>query len=206
METWPREVCNEPARIEAEAVLQKALHPSLDELMLIYSFWSTKFPYWTVEQAAFLLMGSDPRLVAAYDLLPHQERKTFDLMTDILQRKFPTKVSPAELREYVPTIGVDNELLLSAIDYYCPSNQKPIRASSEKVAQNTRDDVFFGFGLANGYRSDKNNPAAGKMQRTLENVGISITDDTIRAHLDELAKIPRLTKVERAYRSSKNSI
>jgi hypothetical protein len=187
----------ESAKIKAEADLQEALHPSTDELMLIYSFWSTKFPYWTVEEAAALLMGSDPRLVcAAYDVLPRDDRKTFDLFVDIIRRKFPTEVHPADLRDYASTINVVNDLLWSAIDYYCPS-KKPIRKSSETVNENTRNKLAYGLALRYGYRSsNRTNEAVGIIQRKLEEVGIPITDDTIRKHLRKLAQDPVLAKVE----------
>src|ERR1700675_1018854 len=93
MEMWPREACDKRARTNAEAVLQKGLPPSEDELKWIYGFWSKKY-YWTVEEAAALVMGADPRVFAAYEFLPLEDRKTFDRMVDFIRRRFPNNVFP----------------------------------------------------------------------------------------------------------------
>jgi hypothetical protein len=73
------------------------------------------------------------------------------------------------------------------------------------MKENTRARMLFGLAVNAGYRSDRNNPAAGKIKLTLDRVGISLDQDTIRNQLEELAKKPDLAKVEAEHWNAKES-
>jgi hypothetical protein len=199
MEMWPREPFDERARTEAEAalqtVLQRGLHPRDDQLKEIYDFWSKKYR-WTVEEAAALIIEANPNIFEAYEFFPPEDRERFDVAVDLLRRRFPSEVSPAELREYAPTIGIVNSWLWAAIDFYQSTKKKTVRKSAETMKDKTRGKIIFGYGLNSGYRSAGNNHASATMKHTLDKVGISIDEDTIRNILKELARDPDLANVE----------
>ena len=128
---------------QAEEELKEALHPSEDVLKGIYSFWAKKFR-WSVEEAAALIMGADPQFViAAYHVLSAEDRKRFDRMVDLIRRKFPIEVFPADLPVYAATIEVVNDLLWSAIDHYHPREQKPIRKSARDKEREDEKPNYF---------------------------------------------------------------
>jgi hypothetical protein len=191
------------ARNKDKSDLEEMLYPLIDKLKSLYSFW-LKFPFWTADEAAALLIGADPRQVAAFYILPVAYREKLKEVTNLIHQKFPDdKVSPSALRDYAPTIGVVNDLLWSAD----PSEKKPARKSSETLKENTRNKIAYGLALRYGYRSgNRTNVAVGTIQRRLEEVGISITDDTIRDHLRELAQDPVLARIEADLCAAKNKI
>jgi hypothetical protein len=180
MEMWPREV-SEEARKKIEAALEAALEeerlrPSEEKLMRIYGLWARKSP-WTVQEAAALVMGADPSIIAAHE--------------------FPAaEIVPTDLRERAPTVGLANSLLWSAIDLYNPATQKAIRRSDETRKDNTKDKMLFGLALHNGYRSANPDRTAAKIWRVLDKVGVPIDEATVACRLEDLAKDPKLVKLE----------
>jgi hypothetical protein len=203
MEMWPREV-SEEARKKIEAALEAALEeerlrPSEEKLMRIYGLWARKSP-WTVQEAAALVMGADPSIIAAYEFLPSKYREEFDRVAGLIRREFPAaEIVPADLRERAPTVGLANSLLWSAIDLYNPATQKAIRRSDETRKDNTKDKLLFALALHNGFRSANPVRTAAKVKRVLDKVGVPIDEATVACRLDDLAKDPKLRKLEAQY-------
>jgi hypothetical protein len=184
----------------AEALLQNLLHPSKDQLMRIYKRWAKQQHYWTVEEAAALVMGADPDVVKMYEFLPSEERRIFDRLVDIIRRKFPDKVFPADLRDFAPTVDVENKLLWRAIDYCAPKEQKALRKADEKKRKQTDDKILLALALDLGFRLDRDNPATGKIKHVTERAGTALDDGTIHDHLEQLVKRnPDLNKVVAEY-------
>src|SRR5204863_6371864 len=144
--------------------------PEGPSIQTIYGFWARKFR-WTVEEAAALVMGMDPKLLEMYEIVvPSQGKGMFQILLDYFRRRFTDEVFPGDLRHYAPTIGIENECLWSAIDYFHTKKQKLPRQSDEKKKQNTRDQIVFALALNHGFRSGKPNQATGIIKRLLDKV------------------------------------
>lgn len=203
-EMWPREVYDERARNEAKAALEAVLRPSEERLIRIYSSWARK-SFLTVEEAAVLIMGTDPSAIGVKDSWPVEDRMRFDLIADFLRRKFRSEVDPGSLRRYAPTIGIENSLFWSAIDHYqlkqnpasAPDQEKPIRQSDKTKKDKTRDNMLFVLAKEKGYQPGTPNKAVKIIHDKVVLAGISMDQDTIRNHLKELAKDFVFEKVEK---------
>jgi hypothetical protein len=193
MEMWPREVCANAEKSRAMAVLDALSHPSEQELNEICNHWCKKF-YLTVDEAAALLMGWDPIVLEGYQFLAADLQAAYRQMVDLIRRRFPNQVSPADLREYVTTTGIANNLPWPVMHNGSPPDTKPVRASDEKRKQKTKDKILLGIALEKGYRPDRSNTATGMIKNLLDRKGIPLDEDTIRSCLSELAADPDLAK------------
>jgi hypothetical protein len=195
----------ETVEVCLRGAIHQRLHPTEDELQLIYEYWVAFKHRWSVEEAAVLLMGASPGPdpdveevdlveilmcsdVASWEfgVVPAEERKRFQRYVDAIRRRFGESIDPHELYKWATEREFENSLLGAALEKYSPGGSKPERAGPRKNKENKRDEILAAAAKALGYDPKKSNLAITKIVGVAHRAGLRLDRDTVSKHLKEL--------------------
>ena len=181
-----------PDEATARQAMLRLLNLTQEEAMTLYLEWSKK-SHWTLEEAAALMIGARPDALTPQlrEYLPIDIAHKFETLCDLLRRKFGERVPPPELLDWAELIGEEiPAALISAIQSRTPGAKRTPRQSDEAKVKKTLLKIILGIAV-DKYAFDprrNHNATAKQISGKLEEMGLKVSQDTVRDYLTEAAE------------------
>jgi hypothetical protein len=186
--TWL--ACQPPPYSEAEINAARAaiLNPSEADRAELYQSWSRK-AFWTPEEATALLLSVPPEIVEKqlYAILGPDFIKIARNLLDDIKRRFQNTVDPKELIAWANQQGIEVPLGLSSAFQI---EQPKRRESDQTRVENNLLKALVAVAIDKCGYTNQPNSAAKLIEGAVNDIGLSLKDDAIRALLARATELP----------------